>query len=51
MSSSIPGGGGVDIEFRGMVDCFVQTIKINGVTGLWRGNTANLLKVQTILLL
>ena len=28
-----------------MKDCFVQIIKSNGVTGLWRGNVANLLKV------
>jgi len=28
-----------------MWDCFVQTIKKNGVLGLWRGTSANLAKV------
>jgi solute carrier family 25 protein 43 len=34
-----------DVEFDGMLDCFRQTIKKNGVLGLWRGTTANLAKV------
>jgi solute carrier family 25 protein 43 len=34
-----------DVEFNGMVDAFVQTIKKNGVLGLWKGTTANLAKV------
>ncbi|XP_014666470.1 PREDICTED: solute carrier family 25 member 43-like [Priapulus caudatus] len=28
-----------------MVDAFVQTVKKNGILGLWRGTTANLAKV------
>jgi len=34
-----------DVEFNGMIDAFVQTVKKNGVLGLWRGNVANLAKV------
>lgn len=34
-----------DVEFNGMFDAFRQTIKKNGVLGLWRGTTANLAKV------
>jgi hypothetical protein len=34
-----------DIEFEGMIDAFRQTIKKNGFIGLWRGTTANLVKV------
>ena len=45
-SKSLPNQGGVDIQFKGMTSAFVQTVKINGVTGLWRGLTANLLKVD-----
>ena len=32
--------------FKGMTSAFVQTMKVNGMTGLWRGLTANLLKVR-----
>jgi solute carrier family 25 protein 43 len=34
-----------DVEFNGMIDCVVKTVKQNGVLGLWRGTTANLAKV------
>jgi solute carrier family 25 protein 43 len=34
-----------DVEFRGMIDCFLQVIKKNGFRGLWRGNIANIIKV------
>lgn len=34
-----------DVQFNGMLDCFRQTVKVNGVLGLWRGTTANLAKV------
>jgi solute carrier family 25 protein 43 len=34
-----------DVEFTGMIDAFVKTVKKNGVLGLWRGTTANLAKV------
>lgn len=34
-----------DVEFNGMYDAFVQTIRKNGVLGLWKGTTANLAKV------
>lgn len=34
-----------DVEFKGMVDCFVQTVNSNGVIGLWRGNAANLVRI------
>lgn len=34
-----------DVEFEGMIDAFRQTIKRNGFIGLWRGTTANLVKV------
>lgn len=46
-SKRLPNQGGVDIQFKGMTSAFVQTVKINGVTGLWRGLIANLLKVET----
>jgi solute carrier family 25 protein 43 len=36
---------GADVEFNGMVDCFRQTVKKNGILGLWKGTTANLAKV------
>jgi solute carrier family 25 protein 43 len=35
-----------DIEFNGMLDAFRQTIRRNGILGLWRGTTANLVKVR-----
>jgi solute carrier family 25, member 43 len=35
----------VDIEFNGLWDCIVKTVKSNGVIGLWRGTLANLAKV------
>lgn len=34
-----------DVEFNGMSDAFVQTVKKHGVLGLWKGTTANLAKV------
>jgi len=34
-----------DIEFNGMIDAFVQTVRKNGILGLWKGTTANLAKV------
>jgi len=34
-----------DVEFNGMADAFVQTVKKHGVLGLWKGTTANLAKV------
>jgi len=45
-SKHISGGGGVDVEFTGMVDGFVQTVKVHGIAGLWKGTTANLVKVM-----
>ena len=33
-----------------MTSAFVQTVKVNGFTGLWRGLTANLLKVRKFLI-
>ena len=35
----------VDIEFNGLWDCACQTVKKNGILGLWRGTLANLAKV------
>jgi solute carrier family 25 protein 43 len=34
-----------DVEFNGMADAFVQTVKKHGILGLWKGTTANLAKV------
>jgi len=34
-----------DVEFNGMVDAFIQTIKKHGILGLWKGTVANLAKV------
>jgi solute carrier family 25 protein 43 len=34
-----------DVEFTGMTDAFVQTVKKYGPLGLWKGTTANLAKV------
>jgi len=34
-----------DIEFNGMIDAFIQTVRKNGFFGLWKGTTANLAKV------
>jgi len=44
-SKILPNQGGVDIQFKGMTSAFVQTVKVNGLPGLWRGLTANLLKI------
>ncbi|EDO35337.1 predicted protein [Nematostella vectensis] len=44
-STFLPKGGGVDVEFVSMSSCFVQTVRVNGFTGLWRGLVAHLLKV------
>lgn len=35
----------VDVEFNGLWDCACQTVKKNGVIGLWRGTLSNLAKV------
>jgi solute carrier family 25 protein 43 len=34
-----------DVEFTGMADAFLQTVKKQGPLGLWRGTSANLAKV------
>jgi len=34
-----------DVEFNGMTDAFVQTVKKYGPLGLWKGTSANLAKV------
>jgi len=34
-----------DIEFEGAIDAFRQTVRKSGILGLWRGQTANILKV------
>jgi len=34
-----------DVEFSGMTDAFVQTVRKYGILGLWKGTTANLAKV------
>ncbi|XP_066286729.1 solute carrier family 25 member 43-like [Branchiostoma lanceolatum] len=44
-STVLPHRGGVDVEFTGMVDAFFQTYKHGGTQALWRGTTANLMKV------
>lgn len=44
-SKTLPNNGGVDVQFKGMTGALVQTVKVNGITGLWRGLTANLLKI------
>ncbi|KAM4662554.1 solute carrier family 25 member 43 [Discoglossus pictus] len=41
----LPHCGGVDVHFNGMLDCFRQTVKTKGLTGLYSGLTANLLKI------
>ena len=33
-----------------MTSAFVQTVQVNGLAGLWRGLTANLLKVRKFLI-
>lgn len=44
-SKTLPNNGGVDVQFKGMTGALVQTVKVNGTTGLWRGLSANLLKI------
>jgi len=34
-----------DVEFNGMTDAFIQTVRKYGPLGLWKGTTANLAKV------
>ncbi|KAK3736401.1 hypothetical protein QZH41_017902, partial [Actinostola sp. cb2023] len=36
---------GKQVKYSGMCDVFIQTIKFNGMQGLWRGFTVNLLKI------
>ena len=45
----LPNQGGIDVQFKGMTSAFNQTVKVNGVSGLWRGMTATLLKVIQLL--
>jgi len=35
----------VEFKFNGMVNCFQQTVNVNGFIGLWRGNMANIVRV------
>jgi len=44
-SKTVPADMKPDVEFNGMIDAFRQTIKKNGILGLWKGNIANLAKV------
>lgn len=44
-SSILPHCGGVDVHFTGMLDCFKQIVKTQGIQGLWSGLTVNLLKI------
>ena len=39
----------MDIQFTGMADAFVQTVRKNGILGLWSGTSANLAKVRPFL--
>lgn len=48
-SPCLPQEGGGDVHFTGMVDCFKQTVKTKGFFALWRGLTANLLRVCTLI--
>lgn len=36
--------GILDSKYTGMSDCFARTTKAEGITGLWRGNLANVLR-------
>ena len=45
-SLKLPNCGGVDVCFTGMRDSFKQTVKANGIEGLWRGLIPTLLKVN-----
>ena len=36
--------GRISREYRGIVDCFIQIFKHEGVVAFWRGNTANCLR-------
>ena len=36
--------GRISREYRGIVDCFIQIFKHEGVAAFWRGNTANCLR-------
>lgn len=44
-SPRLPHFGGVDVHFTGIVNCFVQMVKNNGVFSLWSGLTANTVKI------
>ncbi|XP_030596107.1 solute carrier family 25 member 43 [Archocentrus centrarchus] len=44
-SPRLPHFGGVDVHFTGMMDCFIQVIRNNGVFSLWNGLTANTIKI------
>lgn len=35
----------IDIKYTGMVNCFQETIRVNGFIGLWRGNMANVVRI------
>jgi len=36
---------GKQVKYTGMIDVFNHTVQLNGLTGLWRGLTVNLIKV------
>ncbi|XP_070553259.1 solute carrier family 25 member 43-like [Ptychodera flava] len=44
-SRVLTGGGGTDVKFYGMIAGFRVVFQKYGIVGLWRGLTANLLKV------
>jgi solute carrier family 25 protein 43 len=44
-SKVVPADMKPDVEFHGVIDAFRQTVKKNGILGLWKGNLANLAKV------
>jgi len=44
-SKTVSEGMRPDVEFNGMTDAFLKTVKKYGPLGLWKGTTANLAKV------
>ncbi|CAH1777300.1 unnamed protein product [Owenia fusiformis] len=44
-STVLPDRGGVNVEFDGMVDAFRQTVRRNGIFGLWSGWIPAVIKI------